>query len=62
VDAGAAAVLEEANLTANSLAETVASLFADRGRLEKMGQAAKELAHPNAAQDVAKMAAGLVKM
>jgi UDP-N-acetylglucosamine--N-acetylmuramyl-(pentapeptide) pyrophosphoryl-undecaprenol N-acetylglucosamine transferase len=62
VDAGAAAALEEANLTANSLAETVASLFADRGRLEKMGQAAKELAHPNAAQDVAKMAAGLVKM
>jgi UDP-N-acetylglucosamine--N-acetylmuramyl-(pentapeptide) pyrophosphoryl-undecaprenol N-acetylglucosamine transferase len=61
VDAGAAELLDEANLTADSLAETVAALFADRGRLEQMGQAAKLLSHPNAAQDVAKMAAGLVR-
>jgi UDP-N-acetylglucosamine--N-acetylmuramyl-(pentapeptide) pyrophosphoryl-undecaprenol N-acetylglucosamine transferase len=60
VSARAAALLEEANLTAESLAETVATLFADRGRLEQMGLAAKKLSHPNAAQDVAKMAAGLV--
>ena len=62
VSAGAAAVLEEANLSGESLAEAVATLFADRGRMEQMGRAAKKLAHPNAAQDVAKMAAGLVKM
>jgi UDP-N-acetylglucosamine:LPS N-acetylglucosamine transferase len=43
------------------LTEKVGALFADRGRLEQMGQAAKNLAHPNAAQDVAKMAAALVK-
>jgi UDP-N-acetylglucosamine--N-acetylmuramyl-(pentapeptide) pyrophosphoryl-undecaprenol N-acetylglucosamine transferase len=61
VEAGAAALLEEANLTADSLAQTVAQLFADRSRLEQMGQAAKKLAHPNAAQDVAEMAAKLVK-
>lgn len=61
VDAGAAALLEEIHLTADSLSEKVAALFADRGRLEQMGQAAKKLAHPNAAQDVAKMAAKLVE-
>ena len=61
VDAGAAALLEEGNLTGVALAETVARLFADRGRLAQMGKAAKKLAHPNAAQDVAKIAARLVK-
>jgi len=60
VDAGAAVMLEQVNLTANRLAETVAALFADRARLERMGQAAKKLSHPTAAQDVAKMAARLV--
>jgi UDP-N-acetylglucosamine--N-acetylmuramyl-(pentapeptide) pyrophosphoryl-undecaprenol N-acetylglucosamine transferase len=59
LNAGAAALLEEGNLTAESLADTVAQLFADRRRLAQMGQAAKNLSHPNAAQDVAKMA-GLV--
>lgn len=61
VNAGAAALLEEANLTADSLAGTVAQLLADRGRLEQMGRAAKKLSHPNAARDVAKMAAKLVE-
>jgi UDP-N-acetylglucosamine--N-acetylmuramyl-(pentapeptide) pyrophosphoryl-undecaprenol N-acetylglucosamine transferase len=60
VDAGAAVMLEEVNLTANGLADTVAALFVDRARLEQMGQAAKKLSHPSAAQDVAKMAARLV--
>jgi UDP-N-acetylglucosamine--N-acetylmuramyl-(pentapeptide) pyrophosphoryl-undecaprenol N-acetylglucosamine transferase len=59
VNRGAAALLEEGDLTANRLAETVAMLFSDRHRLEQMGQAAKKLAHPNAAQDVAKIAARL---
>jgi UDP-N-acetylglucosamine--N-acetylmuramyl-(pentapeptide) pyrophosphoryl-undecaprenol N-acetylglucosamine transferase len=56
---GAAVLLEEANLTGQRLAETVANLFADRKHLEQMGQAAKKLSHPNAARDIAKMAVDL---
>jgi UDP-N-acetylglucosamine--N-acetylmuramyl-(pentapeptide) pyrophosphoryl-undecaprenol N-acetylglucosamine transferase len=56
---GAAVLLEEATLTGDRLAETVARLLADRTRLDRMGQAAKKLAHPDAAQDIAKMAAEL---
>ena len=59
VDAGAAAMLEESKLSAASLADTAAKLFADRAQLERMGEVAKALAHPNAAQDVARMAAKL---
>ena len=59
MNAGAAAMLEEANLSAESLAETVARLFADRAQLARMGEAAKALSHPDAAKDVAKMAAEL---
>ena len=58
-NAGAAVLLEEANLTGQRLAETVANLFADRKHLEQMGQAAKKLSHPNAARDIAKMAVDL---
>lgn len=61
VNAGAAAMLEEGNLTGDGLAETVARLFADRAQLERMGQAARNLSHPNAARDVAKMAREFVK-
>jgi UDP-N-acetylglucosamine--N-acetylmuramyl-(pentapeptide) pyrophosphoryl-undecaprenol N-acetylglucosamine transferase len=56
---GAAVLLEEVTLTGASLAETVGGLFADRKRLEQMGQAAKKLSHPRAAQDIATMAARL---
>ena len=59
VNAGAAAMLEEANLIGETLAETVATLFADRVQLQRMGQAAKALSHPDAAKDVARMAAEL---
>lgn len=59
VNAGAAAMLEEADLTGSSLAEVVAQLFSDPARLERMGKAAQALSHPNAAQDVARMAARL---
>jgi UDP-N-acetylglucosamine--N-acetylmuramyl-(pentapeptide) pyrophosphoryl-undecaprenol N-acetylglucosamine transferase len=59
VNAGAAAMLEEKNLNSESLAEIVARILADRTQLERMGQAAKKLSHPNAAQDVARMAAAL---
>jgi UDP-N-acetylglucosamine--N-acetylmuramyl-(pentapeptide) pyrophosphoryl-undecaprenol N-acetylglucosamine transferase len=56
--AGAAVLLEEANLTGGRLAALVTELFAD-GRLQEMGQAARKLAHPHAAEEVAKMAADL---
>jgi len=39
--------------------ETVGSLLGDRARLERMGEAAKKLSHPNAARDIAVMAARL---
>lgn len=61
VNAGAAALLEESVLTPDRLAEAVAGLFSNRQKLEQMGHAAKNLAHPNAAQDVAKMAAELAQ-
>jgi UDP-N-acetylglucosamine--N-acetylmuramyl-(pentapeptide) pyrophosphoryl-undecaprenol N-acetylglucosamine transferase len=57
--AGAAIMLEESNLTRDSLVETVISLFSDQSRLEKMGDAARKLSHPNAASDIAAMAARL---
>ncbi len=56
---GAAVLLEEASLTGERLAETVAMLLADREQLEKMGRAARQLSHPNAARDIARMAASL---
>ena len=59
VNAGAAVLLEESSLTGVGLAERIGSLFEDRSKLEKMGQAAKKLSHPNATQDVAKVAARL---
>jgi UDP-N-acetylglucosamine--N-acetylmuramyl-(pentapeptide) pyrophosphoryl-undecaprenol N-acetylglucosamine transferase len=56
---GASVLLEEVNLTGASLIETVGNLFADRAKLLEMGQAAKKLSHPRAAQDIATMAARL---
>jgi UDP-N-acetylglucosamine--N-acetylmuramyl-(pentapeptide) pyrophosphoryl-undecaprenol N-acetylglucosamine transferase len=62
VDAGAAAMLEESSLSGATLADMVATLVADPARLQQMGKAAKALSHPNAAQDVARMAATLAGM
>jgi len=56
---GAAVVVEESKLEGVWLAETVAALLQDRHRLRQMSQAARELAHPNAARDIAAMAARL---
>ncbi|HKI24783.1 MAG TPA: undecaprenyldiphospho-muramoylpentapeptide beta-N-acetylglucosaminyltransferase [Candidatus Sulfotelmatobacter sp.] len=56
---GAAVVVEESKLEGVWLAETIAALLGDSARLEKMSQAARELAHPNAARDIAAMAARL---
>jgi UDP-N-acetylglucosamine--N-acetylmuramyl-(pentapeptide) pyrophosphoryl-undecaprenol N-acetylglucosamine transferase len=54
---GAAVVVEESKLEGVWLAETIAALLQDPPRLRQMSQAARELAHPNAARDIAAMAA-----
>ena len=54
---GAAVLVEESKLDGVWLAETIATLLGDPGRLERMGAAARGLAHPNAAKDIAAMAA-----
>ncbi|MCU1303297.1 MAG: UDP-N-acetylglucosamine--N-acetylmuramyl-(pentapeptide) pyrophosphoryl-undecaprenol [Candidatus Sulfotelmatobacter sp.] len=53
---GAAVVVEELKLEGVWLAETIAALLGDSGRLARMSEAARELAHPNAARDIAAMA------
>jgi UDP-N-acetylglucosamine--N-acetylmuramyl-(pentapeptide) pyrophosphoryl-undecaprenol N-acetylglucosamine transferase len=54
---GAAVVVEESKLEGVWLAETIAALLQDPQRLQRMSHAARELAHPNAARDIAAMAA-----
>jgi UDP-N-acetylglucosamine--N-acetylmuramyl-(pentapeptide) pyrophosphoryl-undecaprenol N-acetylglucosamine transferase len=54
---GAAVVVEESKLEGPWLAETIAALFGDPPRLQAMSAAARGLAHPNAARDIAAMAA-----
>jgi len=54
---GAAVVVEESKLEGVWLAETIAALLGDARRLQIMSEAARELAHPNAARDIAAMAA-----
>ena len=56
---GAAVVVEESKLEGVWLAETIAALLGDCSRLVRMSEAARELAHPNAARDIAAMAARL---
>jgi len=60
--AGAAVLVEESKLDGVWLAETIAALLGDRARLEQMSEAARGLAHPNAARDIAAMAARLAGM
>jgi UDP-N-acetylglucosamine--N-acetylmuramyl-(pentapeptide) pyrophosphoryl-undecaprenol N-acetylglucosamine transferase len=59
VEAGAAVLIPETELTSARLTSTVGELLADKQRLGKMAVAARGLAHPNAAQDIAGMAARL---
>jgi len=54
---GAAVVVEESKLEGVWLAETIAALLCDARRLQAMREAARELAHPNAARDIARLAA-----
>jgi UDP-N-acetylglucosamine--N-acetylmuramyl-(pentapeptide) pyrophosphoryl-undecaprenol N-acetylglucosamine transferase len=57
--AGAAVMLEESKLNRASLVETVSALLGDRDRLQRMREGAQKLSHPNAARDIAVMAAEL---
>jgi len=53
--AGAAVVVEESNLGAAYLVETIAALIGDDARLRSMSAAAKSLAHPKAVEEIAEM-------
>ncbi len=57
--AGAAVVVEETKLERVWLADTIAALLGDPGRLQRMSRAARNLAHPDAARDITAMAAQL---
>jgi UDP-N-acetylglucosamine--N-acetylmuramyl-(pentapeptide) pyrophosphoryl-undecaprenol N-acetylglucosamine transferase len=59
--AGAALLLPEADLTTERLVDTVALLLCDRPRLIAMAEAARRLAHPDAAGEIARMAAQLAR-
>jgi UDP-N-acetylglucosamine--N-acetylmuramyl-(pentapeptide) pyrophosphoryl-undecaprenol N-acetylglucosamine transferase len=56
-NAGAAVVLEETKLDEVWLVDTISALLEDPSRLASMGQAARAMAHPNAAKDIAELAA-----
>ena len=52
---GAAVVVEESNLGAAYLVETIATLIGDGSRLRAMSEAAKALAHPKAVEEIAEI-------
>ena len=58
--AGAAIVVEESNLEAAYLVDTIAALIGDTNRLQAMSGAARSLAHPKAVQEIAGMVEGLI--
>lgn len=60
VDAGAAVMLRESELDADSLASTLADLLQDPVALVRRGEAGAQVARPNAAQDVVAMLRELV--
>ena len=53
--AGAAVVVEESNLGAAYLVDTIAALIGDSGRLQSMAAAARSLSHPKAVEEIAEM-------
>ena len=56
---GAAVVVEQSNLDAAYLVETIAAVIGDARRLQSMSAAAKSLAHPKAVEEIAEMVAQL---
>lgn len=59
--AGAAVVVEESNLEAAYLVDTVAALLNDPQCLGSMSAAAQSLAHPNAVEEIAEMVKALAE-
>jgi UDP-N-acetylglucosamine--N-acetylmuramyl-(pentapeptide) pyrophosphoryl-undecaprenol N-acetylglucosamine transferase len=57
--AQAAVVLEETRLDEVWLVDTICALLEDPARLARMGEAAQAMAHPDAAKDIAELAAKL---
>lgn len=57
VKAGAAVLLRERDLNPESLLQAIKGLLNDRVRLAKMAEAARALSHPDAAAEIAAMAA-----
>ena len=55
--AQAAVVLEETRLDDVWLVDTIAALIEDPVRLERMSEAVRAMAHPNAAKDIAELVA-----
>jgi UDP-N-acetylglucosamine--N-acetylmuramyl-(pentapeptide) pyrophosphoryl-undecaprenol N-acetylglucosamine transferase len=60
--AGAAIVVEESNLEAAYLVETIATLIGDARQLRSMSEAAKSLAHPQAVEEIVEMVAKLARV
>jgi len=58
---GAAVVVEESNLGAAYLVDTISALLADPNRLQSMSAAAKSLAHPKALEEIAVMVSQLAE-
>jgi UDP-N-acetylglucosamine--N-acetylmuramyl-(pentapeptide) pyrophosphoryl-undecaprenol N-acetylglucosamine transferase len=56
-EAGAAQLSPQAELTSERLVHEIASLLRDRARLAEMGAAARRFAHPDAATEIAAIAA-----
>ncbi len=57
--AGAAIVIAESELSPQRIVQSVSSLLGDRASVRQMGERARELSHPGAARNIARMAAGL---
>jgi UDP-N-acetylglucosamine--N-acetylmuramyl-(pentapeptide) pyrophosphoryl-undecaprenol N-acetylglucosamine transferase len=57
--AGAAELMLESELSSDRLVRALRALLSDRTRLTHMAQAARSLAHPRAAQEIASLAARL---
>ncbi|MDR2519863.1 MAG: undecaprenyldiphospho-muramoylpentapeptide beta-N-acetylglucosaminyltransferase [Eubacteriaceae bacterium] len=60
VDNGAAAIIEDARLTAQSLKELVAQLLEEKGMLSKMGEASKAIGIPDSSERIAIQAESLL--
>ncbi len=58
---GAAVMLEESILAPDGLSQTITDLLADSARLQQMGEAARAMSHPRAAQEIAQMAVAVSK-